>query len=351
MLLTAVLALAIEPASPDYAGHCQVPKWSPDGRYLSWEVNFLERKAVELYVALYGSGSPPRRIAPSTRSTSSITAGFSAKADRSVVHEISFSPPSLNRFVFGSSGSSEDYDLYLDGLGPLAASAAAEGNPSWSPDGTRIVFTSSRTGQGDLYMVDLAEIERPPLQLSGDTTASELYAAWSPDSTKLVFVGHTSRGDNLYLIENVAFPAPRPLTTSRGTHTRPSFSPDGTQIAYFSNEGDADGFDLYILPLNGKPIRVATEVVLNAGGPAWTPDGKWLVYVKHDNDNFNPVWAVPVADPSKARMVATGTVGNADIHVARRVDGRTWLALAAQGRVGDAVRDFRRIYALALTLP
>lgn len=351
MLLTAVLALAIEPASPDYSGHCQAPRWSSDGRYLSWEVNYLERQAVELYVAVFGSGSPPRRIAPSTRSSSSITAGFSGKAERSVVHELSFSPPALNRFVFGSSGSTEDYDLYLDGLGPFSGSPAAEGNPAWSPDGKRIAFTSSRTGQGDLYLVDVAAIERPPLQLSGDATASELYATWSPDSTRLAFVGHTSRGDNLYLIDNVDFPAPRPLTTTRGTHTRPSFSPDGTQIAYFSNEDGGDGFDLYILPLNGKPTRVATDVLLNTGGPAWTPDGKWIVYVKHDNDSFNPVWAVPIADASKARMIATGTVGNADVHVTQRVDGRAWLAVSAQGRVGDSQRDFRRIYALALALP
>jgi hypothetical protein len=96
---------------------------------------------------------------------------------------------------------------------------------------------------------------------------------------------------------------------------------------------------------------VATDVVINNGGPAWTPDGKWVIFVKHDDDAFNPVWAVPPADPSKARMIPTGTVGNLDIDVVKRVDGKAWLAVAAQGRVGDAVRDFRRIYALALSLP
>ena len=351
MLLNVALAVAIEPASPDYEGHCQSPRWSPDGRFLSWEVNYLERQAVELYVAVFGSGSPPRRVAPVMRSSSSITAGFATQGERSVVHELSFAPASLNRFVYTSSGSAEDYDLYLDGLGSFAASPAAEGNPAWSPDGKWITFTSSRSGQGDLYLSDVTAMEAPPLRLSGDADASELYAAWSPDSKKLAFVGHSQRGDNLYLIDNVQFPAPVPLTTTQGTHTRPAFSPDGGRVAYFSNEDGGDDFDLYVLPLGGQPSRVASDVLLNAGGPAWTPDGKWLVYVKHDDDNFNPVWAVPVADPTKARMVATGTVGNADIHVARRVDGKAWLAVAAQGRVGDAQRDFRRVYALALSLP
>lgn len=349
MLLAAAAAFAIEPASPDYHGHCQTPRWSPDGRWLSWEVNYLEKQAVELYVSAFGSTSPPRKVGP-TATSSSLTAGFTVSGGaRMVVHEIAFSPPSLNRFVYSTSGGSEDYDLYLDGAGALAAGPGADGNAAWSPDGKSLVFTSSRTGQGDLYLLSLGLAGAQPLRLSGDPMASELYAAWSPDSARVVFVGHTKKGDNLYVIDDLAFPAPRPVTSWPGVQTRPSFSPDGAMIAFYANH-EADGrFDLYIMPgTGGTPTRMLDDVMLNPRGPAWAPDGKSILVVKHDDSAFNPVWRVPVAEPAKARVVSTGTVGNADLDVARRADGKAWLAVAAQGRLGDAVRDFRRIYATVL---
>ncbi|MFN7146547.1 MAG: TolB family protein, partial [Myxococcota bacterium] len=251
-------------------------------------------------------------------------------------------------FVYASSGASQDYDLYIDGGGPVAAAAGADGTAAWSPDGRWIAFTSARTGQGDLYLLDVHAIEKPPLKLSGDPTASELFAAWSPDSQKLAFVGHTKKGDNVYVIENVAFPAPRPLTSWEHTNTRPSFSPDGTMIAFFSNHTDIDRFDLYVTPLNGTPTLVATDVVMNDDGPAWTPDSKHLVYVKNDEAAFDPVYAAPIRQPSQARVVATGTVGNGDLDVVKRADGKVWLAVVAQGLAGDKVRDFKKVYVMPL---
>jgi hypothetical protein len=47
------------------------------------------------------------------------------------------------------------------------------------------------------------------------------------------------------------------------------------------------------------------------------------------------------------RHVPTGTLGNADLDVARR-GGETWLAVAAQGAEGDGRRDFRRLYRVLL---
>lgn len=349
MLIAVAAAFAIEPASPDYPGHCQSPRWSPDGRWLSWEVNYLERQAVELYVTPFGSASPPRKVGPPA-STSTITAGFGTPSgSRMVVHELTFSPPALNRFIYASSGAAEDYDLYLDGAGPLAAAPGADGGAAWAPDGKSVVFTSSRSGQGDLYLLALGVPNAVPLKLSGDPTASELYAAWAPDSKRVAFVGHTRRGDSLWLIDDVGFPAPRALTTWSGVQTHPSFSPDGASIAFYANHEVEERFDLYVMPATGgEPRRLATDVVLNTRGPSWTPDGSAIVYVRHDDDTFNPVWRVPVAAPEKARQLPLGTVGNGDLDLVRRADGKTWIAVAAQGRLGDAVRDFRRVWAMVI---
>jgi Tol biopolymer transport system component len=273
---------------------------------------------------------------------------FSTAGNESVAHELSWSPPAMNHYVYSANAAAQDYDLYLDSNTPLAQASGADGGAAWSPDGTKIAFTSARTGQGDLYLLDTTNPTKAPLRLSGDPVASELYASWAPDSRRIVFVGHTPTGDNLYLIDNVDFPGPKAITSWAHTQTRPRFSPDGTMIAFYSNHTSPDRFDLYVMKVGGTPTLVANDVELNNGGPAWSPDSKDLVYVKRDPNHFSPVWAAPVAAPNNAKVIETGTVGNGDLDVIKRPDGRAWIALAAQGRTGDAVRDFKRIYVMAL---
>jgi len=339
------------PASPDLPANAQSPQWSPDGSQLSWELNYHEKKILELYVGSPGTTTPARKVTPVTRGAPTVTSGFEV-AGRQVVHEIAFSPPALKKFIYAASGSTQDYDLYLDGAGAIAPAPGADGGAAWSPDGKKVVFTSARTGQGDLYLLEVARLEAAPLKLTGDADSSELDAAWSPDSMKLVLVGHTNKGDNLFIIDNVDFPAPRPFTNWEHSQTRPSWSPDGTMIAFYSNHTDIRRVDLYVAPLVGTPTLVATDVIPNVSGPAWTPDGRHIVYVKHDDERFNPVYVAPVRQPSQAAPIPTDTVGNGDLSVVKRPDGKVWLAVAAMGRTEDKVRDYRRIYVMPLgTLP
>jgi Tol biopolymer transport system component len=346
-MLLADLALAQAlPASPDYEGNCQSPAWSPDGARLSWEVNYHDRKIIELFVGPYGAA--PTKVVPVARGQSAMTDGFDKSNVEMAVHELSFAPASVGRFVYSASGTARDYDLYIEGAGPLAAAPGADGGARWSPDGKHIVFTSARTGQGDLYLIDVADVGKAPLKLTGEATSSELYAAWSPDGRRVVFVGHTSKGDNLYLIDNIDFPSPRPITAWEHTQTRPTFSPDGTMVAFYSDHTVPERFDLYVAPLGGTPTLVATDVLLNARGPSWAPESRHVIYVKRDENRFDPVMVAPVRQPSQARELGTGTVGNGDLDVVKRADGKLWVAVAAQGRPGDKVRDFKRIYALAV---
>lgn len=333
--------------------NCEAPVFSSDGAQLVYEVNDHVRKNVDLFVYTLASGAARKVVVPGAASASSLSTGFSAAPVARVAHEAAFSGTAA-RFVYSGSGSAGDYDLYLDTGARLASAPGADGNPAWSPDGRSIAFTSARTGQGDLYLLDAAALDAPPRKLTGDPTASEVYAAWSPDSAALAFVGHTPAGDNLYLIDNLQFPAPRALTAWPHVQTRPRFSPDGARIAFYSDHTVPGRFDLYVMPLGGTPTLVATDVVMNARGPVWTPDGASVVYVQHDPDRYDPVRAAPWADPTKARTLTTGTVGNGDLDIVRRPDGSVWLAISAQG-LGTAggpsaagTHDFRRVYLIGL---
>ncbi|MBN1336936.1 MAG: PD40 domain-containing protein [Deltaproteobacteria bacterium] len=334
------------PLTPPHKGNCQNPRWSPDGSRLAYEVNDHDRKVVELYVVTPG-GSTPVRVRPHAPGASGLTAGFRSQ-DANVAQEISWSPASLGRFVYSASGPQRDYDLYLDSGDPLSASLGTDGGPAWSPTGDRIVFTSARTGQGDLYALDVHDLDAPPLRLTRAPTSAEVFAAWAPDGRSLVYVVHDDAGDNLYLLDDIGRPEPRKLTGWDRTQTRPVFSPDGHSIAFYSNHVDPDRFDLYVLPLGGQPRLMARDVILNGRGPSWTPDGRHLVFVRDEDARFDPVCAVPVDRPQAACAIPTGTVGNGDLDVVLGAEGRVRLAVAAQGVTGDARRDFKRIYVLDL---
>jgi Tol biopolymer transport system component len=351
LILYVALALAAPPreiaSHPD--AHVQRPQFSPDGSKLAYEANDHQALRVEQYVGDVATGRFTR-VLPNARGPSALTQGFATRtADAAVVHELSFSPAALGRFVVASSAAAGDSDLYFDTGAVAVASPAPDGGPAWSPDGLRIAFTSSRSGEGDLYVADLTALNAAPRQLTALMGSSEVFATWTPDGRGIAYVAHGRTGDNLWMLADLAG-APRQLTRWPGVQTRPSFSPDGRYVAFYANHEDDARFDLYVMqPMHlAEPVMLVPDVVMNSQGPAWTPDGRHLLVVVDEDAFFDPIVAVPVGDRFAALPIDLGTVGNGDLDVARGPDGVTRIAWAAQGLTGDTTRTFKRLYVAEL---
>src|SRR5215469_5524860 len=201
----------------------------------------------------------------------------------------SFSCLAADRIVFDRLGPTQAALFVSNADGTAERALTQRGsldyNPSWSPRGDWIVFTSERNGSADLYRIhpDGSGVERLT-----DEPAYDDQAAFSPDGEQIVFVSTRTAGRaNLWRLD-IATRKATPLTTGDGGDFRPSWSPDGKWIAFSSDRGSdlppAKGrwerlqlTDLYLIHPDGSGLRRISEHGGFCGSPKWTPDSKSVV--------------------------------------------------------------------------
>jgi hypothetical protein len=98
----------------------------------------------------------------------------------------------------------------------VVSGSSLVGAPSWSPDGSRIAFSDTRTGNGDIYLID-ADGTHPVRVTSGATTAEE-FPSWSPDGSRIAFSDYS---------ESTLPPRPTPPREPRSSHPTAPGSPSG----------------------------------------------------------------------------------------------------------------------------
>jgi Tol biopolymer transport system component len=346
-VVAGALAAPALPVAAVEGANLQRPTWAPDGSLLAFEANFHADRRIETWLG------PPReggfaKVGFRTRPTSRLTEGFTtaAPAGGRVIHDLAFTRAQPGAYVFVASNDLSDYDLYYSAGVALAPAPGADGNPVWSPDGTRLVFTSARTGEGDLYVLEARAIDRPPERLTALPDSSEVYPDWSADGRSVVFVAHSKTGDNLWWVPAPG-EAPTRLTSWPGNQIRPRFSPTEARVAFYANHERTDRWDLYVATPGAEPTLLFRGVHPDVRGPSFTADGRHLVFVADDDDALDPVMAVASTDPARVARLDLGTVGNGDLALTEQPGSRR-VAVVAKGRTDDPVRDFDRLFVAPL---
>ena len=229
----------------------------------------------------------------------------------------------------------------------LVSHPATESRPIYSPNGEHLAFVSTRTGNGDIYVLTLGtgELKR----ITFDDVLDQL-DSWSRDGAWLYF-SSTSRDIGLNDVFRVAVAGGTPMQLSADRYTNEFFSapsPDGKTIA-FSARGIAsnqwwrrghshiDEAELWLLrSFDDGPGTY--ERVTAAGGakemwPMWSADGRRLYYVSDRTDAGNK---------SGAQNVWVATVGRSDYRrVSNFTDGRVlWPSISYDGREVVFERNF-----------
>jgi Tol biopolymer transport system component len=158
-----------------------------------------------------------------------------------------------------------------------------EAFPTWSPDGRRIIFTSNRSGQFDLYQKAVNSQVMEELFFKSDGGKGP--TGWSPDGRYLIY--YTIGQPTHVMLLPLAVPSsgdrkPVPLIDMKFSSVTGRFSPDGRWIVYTSNESGKN--EIAVRPFDsakGSPGPGDPLIISNGGGttPLWRGDGKEIFYI------------------------------------------------------------------------
>lgn len=185
-------------------------------------------------------------------------------------------------------------------------------SPRWSPDNSRIVYTSYESGAPRVYMLDTRTLQKQPLAgVSGFTSAPR----FSSDGRRVVYAAGDAGNSDIYILDLQSGSSTR-LTDTPAIETEPGFSPDGSQVVFESDRGGSQ--QIYVMPVSGGEAKRISFGEGRYGTPVWSPRGDMIAFTKMYQGRFHI--GVMRIDGSEERLLTASFLD----------EGPTW---APNGRV------------------
>jgi Tol biopolymer transport system component len=190
------------------------------------------------------------------------------------------------------------------GIKRLTATSTGDSYPDWTPDGSRIVFYSLRTGNGDIYSMKL---DGSDLRRLTTNAAVDSYPSVSPDGQRIAFASDRSGGAFDIYTMNMDGSGVTRLTTDQGHDFEPDWSPDGAKIAYASASGTEGDYEILSMNANGSgQVNLTKDPTHRDFEPSWSPDATKIAF-RSDSAQFETnVYVMAATGGARTPIGATG---------------------------------------------
>ena len=176
-------------------------------------------------------------------------------------------------------------DLYLQTFNGreierLTNSLGFDGEADYDARNKRIAFTSSRTGLAQVHLMTMPSRQ---VRRVSDVRSIDRMARFSPDGAQLTWSRSSADGSSVQvLVADGDFSRPRVLTSGPYLHLQPTWHPGGQEVIFSANRA-GKFYNLYSIDREGKCLKRLTTAEFDQTSPAFSPDGKYLLFTGRRN--------------------------------------------------------------------
>lgn len=184
-------------------------------------------------------------------------------------------------FIANGGGAKELYVMDYDGynLRRLTNSGTLNLSPGWSPDNTKIVFSTERGRNWWIYSIDVNSKEEKRMT---NQWGLNMGPSFSPDGGKIAYAYSRNGNSDIYILNGNTT---KRITNSPAIDISPSWATNGKQIAFVSDRGGSP--QIYIMDSDGENIRRITFEGSYNVSPSWSPRGDKIAFASRRNGKFH----------------------------------------------------------------
>lgn len=267
--------------------------FSPNGK----EIIFQGVRKGDKFYQIYKMDSDGKNIKLISTGKGKTTCAYYSPDGKKIIYSSSHLDPESEQKMPTKHGSySWDFEESMDifqanpdgsNLKRLTTAKGYDAEGTFSHDGKKIVFTSQRDGDSELYIMDSDGKNQKRLT---NYKGYDGGAFFSPDDKKIVYRRFDKYGNAQIVLMNSDGTNIKELTGTKAINWCPAFHPDGKHIVFSSNISGRRNFDLFIMDYNGNNIRQITFDKNSDVLPIFSPDGSKLMWTSTRKDGKSQIF-------------------------------------------------------------